>query len=866
MQFRCSCIALLALSVLGLRAAETRSIYGIHDATPDPSEYLNRVKTVGSGGWVTATVAIGHNAADTTSQSFSSLTNAGHTVICRLNNGYFPDGTIPLPAEYDNFARRCSNFVMNSSGCNIWVIGNETNLKGEWPFSGTNFAYISPQQYALCFRKVYNAIKAVRPNDRVLPSPPSPFAGPYGAGTQNGYPADGVPINWVQYLNQELTAIAASGPLDGVALHVTSRGYAYSDIHSTSKASAGGQSLYFSFYVYKDWVEKGIPPALYHLPIYVTECNGYYYWKGGHPENTAKHYEPGFMQEVYAEINRYNQHAAGAGKPIVRCLNMYRWCAGCDGWNIDGSSNPYKAQILSDLDAAVAQNYRWPDGTANRTNLVSTGALWRYLDNGSDQSTAWRGTNFNDSSWAQGLAQLGYGDNDETTVVNGGPSASRYITTYFRRAFAVPDASFYTNLVLRSLRDDGVVIYLNGSEIYGDNMPAGGVTYLTKASTAISGADETNFYTGSVSLSLLRTGTNFITAEIHQSDTNSSDISFDLELIGRGNAPPSVSIIQPVNGSVLGAPTNLLVAANVTDDYAVARVDWWMNGVRIQQQTLPPFALTLTNLAAGVYTFESVASDGVLMATSPPVNIALHAALVRQGSLWRYLDNGSDQGTAWRGVNFNDTAWPSGLAQLGYGDGDEKTTLNFGDSANKYVTSYFRQRFPAVDPNVFTNLLVRLLRDDGGVVYLNGVEVFRSNMPLSNPITYLTLAASTAGGEDETTLFYPMMTSPGVLMTGTNVAAVEIHQSDRTSSDVSFDFELLGLGPSPLPLLSAVRSANAVLLSWPAGAGPCALEATTTLFPSNWAAVNTTITYRDNRFEMAVAALSGQRFFRLVPR
>ena len=80
---------------------------------------------------------------------------------------------------------------------------------------------------------------------------------------------------------------------------------------------AGGQSLYFSFYVYKDWINLGIPPDLYHLPLYATEANGIYYWSGGHPERPDVHYEPGWVQETYAEINRYNQQAAVDGKPIL---------------------------------------------------------------------------------------------------------------------------------------------------------------------------------------------------------------------------------------------------------------------------------------------------------------------------------------------------------------------------------------------------------------------------------------------------------------------------------------------------------------------------------------------------------------------
>ena len=63
------------------------------------------------------------------------------------------------------------------------------------------------------------------------------------------------------------------------------------------------------------------------------------------------------------------------------------------------------------------------------------------------------------------------------------------------------------------------------------------------------------------------------------------------------------------------------------------------------------------------------------------------------GSSWKYLDNGSNQGTAWRGVSFNDASWASGNAQLGYGDGDETTVVSYGPNTNqKYITYYIYQK------------------------------------------------------------------------------------------------------------------------------------------------------------------------------
>jgi PKD repeat protein len=354
-------VAGLVLVCSAPASAQSPYIYGVHDHDPSPQEYLNRIEAGGATGWVTATVAIGADPNDHGGGDFSFLANRGHTVVVRINYGYCPNGTIPEPARYDNFAQRAANYVANSTGANIWIIGNETNLAGEWPLENGHLSYVSPQDYATLFRKVYNAIKAVRPDHQVVSQALAPFAGPYNPGSTCGYSHDGNPLNWAQYMNQMLTAIKSTGGLDGIAVHINSRGYSYADIHSTQKVSAGGQDLYFSFYVYKDWVDHGIPSDLYHLPIYATESNGIHYWSGNHPEDPGSHYEAGWMQEVYAEIDRYNSTAAATGKPIYRCVNMYRWCGWCDGWNID--SSPYEGQILSDLEQAVAAGYTWPNGS-----------------------------------------------------------------------------------------------------------------------------------------------------------------------------------------------------------------------------------------------------------------------------------------------------------------------------------------------------------------------------------------------------------------------------------------------------------------------------------------------------------------------
>jgi hypothetical protein len=89
-----------------------------------------------------------------------------------------------------------------------------------------------------------------------------------------------------------------------------------------------------------------------------------------------------------------------------------------------------------------------------------------------------------------------------------------------------------------------------------------------------------------------------------------------------------------------------------------------------------------------------------------------------------------------------------------------------------------------------------LRRDDGAIVYLNDVEVFRSNLP-SGPVTYETLANTSSTSE---TAFFTREVSAAHLAAGSNVVAVEVHQASATSSDMSFELELIGqTTPSLLP-------------------------------------------------------------------
>jgi hypothetical protein len=182
--------------------------------------------------------------------------------------------------------------------------------------------------------------------------------------------------------------------------------------------------------------------------------------------------------------------------------------------------------------------------------------------------------------------------------------------------------------------------------------------------------------------------------------------------------------------------------------------------------------------------------------------------LVQPGAIWRYNDSGANLGTAWRAVGYNDAAWLTGPAPLGYGDGDEATVISYGSNPNnRRITYYFRRSFTVTNPAVFASLLVRFVRDDGAVIYLNGVEVARSNLP-TGTITYLTRAVSSVGGADESA-WQEVPVDPSRLVTGTNVIAVEVHQQAPTSTDVSFNLELRGAeAQTQLPTVSLLSPAD----------------------------------------------------------
>ncbi|MFC1762112.1 lamin tail domain-containing protein [Planctomycetota bacterium] len=193
---------------------------------------------------------------------------------------------------------------------------------------------------------------------------------------------------------------------------------------------------------------------------------------------------------------------------------------------------------------------------------------WKYQDAGQDLGTDWIAPDYNDLAWSSGNAQLGYGDNDEATTISFGENPNdKHRTTYFRKFFHIDTLPSLDFLTLNILRDDGAVVYLNGTEVARSNMPTDDVHYETKAEDAVSGGDEDAFFTFTMSTNPLLQGNNLIAVEIHQISPTSSDVSFDLELIGEKQKPTYRTQVKPVDSITFGHQlTDVSYGRNPTDN------------------------------------------------------------------------------------------------------------------------------------------------------------------------------------------------------------------------------------------------------------------------------------------------------------
>lgn len=271
---------------------------------------------------------------------------------------------------------------------------------------------------------------------------------------------------------------------------------------------------------------------------------------------------------------------------------------------------------------------------------------------------------------------------------------------------------------------------------------------------------------------------------------------------------------------------SLIFFANANDGMVV-----YINGVEVKRVNMPSGAVNNSTLALADMnmTARFVVKNTLLANDTNTIAIEVHAASlahtnlsfdvevagktpapavsafpIKKNSVWSAFDQGQDLGTDWKNPGYSVANWIHGPGVLGYND-PVTTTLWFGDnSSDKFPTTYFRKEFSVADLIKLTDSLELNMRaDDGAVVYINGTEVLRVNMP-AGVITYATYSSASPVSE---TTYYSYKVSKSVFVSGTNVIAVEVHQDSPSSSDVTFDLELRSI-PTPPVVASGCNGPN----------------------------------------------------------
>ncbi len=166
--------------------------------------------------------------------------------------------------------------------------------------------------------------------------------------------------------------------------------------------------------------------------------------------------------------------------------------------------------------------------------------------------------------------------------------------------------------------------------------------------------------------------------------------------------------------------------------------------------------------------------------------------IVKSASEWKYYDQGNLQGEEWTLHFIEDSLWKTGIAPFGYGESEGlNTVIDYGgDEENKHLVSYYIKKFTIDNPSDAFVYELKLRRDDGAIVYLNGKEVWRSNIADKNAKN--NGRASVSLGNNEEAIIHSKLFPIKYFEKGKNRLSVAIYQGSVRTSDSYFDLALIG--------------------------------------------------------------------------
>lgn len=260
-------------------------------------------------------------------------------------------------------------------------------------------------------------------------------------------------------------------------------------------------------------------------------------------------------------------------------------------WPTVGDLPGYSIELLNpDLDNDLGGSWRASDpGLSASSTLVRGGEVWKYLEGtreASSPSSAWRGRDFDDASWAEGRTSIGYGEDFIATPL--ADMQGNYASVYLRKAFDVADPSAVSSLLLEVQYDDGFNAWINGAHVAGANVASAEMAHDATASSALEDFDFKHFPLAAPS-GYLVAGRNVLAIQFHNSSLGaSSDAFLDARLLtatGSGVGPTpgarnsvAATNVPPKLRQVAHAPETpfsgqpVLITVKATDRDGVSRV------------------------------------------------------------------------------------------------------------------------------------------------------------------------------------------------------------------------------------------------------------------------------------------------------
>ena len=383
-----------------------------------------------------------------------------------------------------------------------------------------------------------------------------------------------------------------------------------------------------------------------------------------------------------------------------------------------------------------------PTQPDDSTILVDDDATWAYHWSTDAVSADWTQTSYDDSSWSRGTAPIGYGAADLGTTLKPGTPKTRPLTTYARTTFTVADPTAIGGVNVAVMADDGAVVYVNGTEVVRQRMNDGAVTAGTYASASVTTpsarADRQLVF---VPASQLVAGTNTLAVETHLNYRSSSSMTIDgtVQVVAKADVPEPEPQPEPEPEPAPQPDPDKPITPDPDQPLEVLDV----SGVNF----------------------------GEFLPT---------------GQYWNYWNSKDAPDAAW-----NSTAdlsqWKHGASPLGWGDRDAATPFVLAAS-ERPITTYFARDVNLGTISADFELTLDVRVDDGAVIYVNGTEVKRVNMP-EGAVTNNTNAKSNvslgAAKKNLATVSVPR----DVLKDGVNRIAVEEHANYAGAVSVSFDLK-----------------------------------------------------------------------------